>query len=76
MALKVLYSLSDHEGGSLEEVLADFWGSFRFRNDVLGDAVDVDEKDLRPEVRSFAETLIFGVYEHLEEIDAQLGGQA
>ena len=35
MALKVLYSLADHEGGSLERVLKDFWGNFQFRDDVL-----------------------------------------
>jgi N utilization substance protein B len=69
MAVKVLYSLADHEGGSLEKVLADFWGNFQFRNDVLGEAVTGSEDDVRPEVRAFAERLICGVAEHLEEID-------
>jgi N utilization substance protein B len=72
LALKLIYSLSDHEGGSLEAVLEDFWGNFRFRNDILGDALEVDEDDIRPEVRSFAETLVSGVSEHLEEIDAAI----
>ena len=40
MALKVLYSLADHEGGSLEDVLRDFWKNFQFRNDVLGEVIE------------------------------------
>jgi N utilization substance protein B len=72
MALKVLYSLADHEGGSLEKVLEDFWRSFQFRNDVLGEATDDETGDVRPEVRSFAEFLISGVAEHLESIDQSI----
>jgi len=69
LALKLIYSLSDHEGGSLEAVLADFWSNFRFRNDILGDVEDLDSEDIRPEVRHFAEQLVGGVAEHLERID-------
>jgi len=72
MALKVLYSLADHEGGSLEHVLGDFWKNFQFRNDVLGEAVDDEETSLRPEVRHFAELLVCGVAENLEAIDREL----
>jgi transcription antitermination protein NusB len=72
MALKLLYSLPDHEGGSLEEVLADFWGQFEFRNDVLGEAEDKVTTSVRPEVRHFAESLVFGVSENLEQIDKSL----
>ncbi len=72
MALKVLYSLADHEGGSLEHVLGDFWKNFQFRNDVLGEAV-VDEAILqKPEVRHFAELLVCGVAENLERIDREI----
>ena len=72
MALKVLYSLADHEGGSLEDVLRDFWKNFQFRNDVLGEAVE-DAPDLqRPEVMHFAESLVCGVAENLEKIDQEL----
>ena len=46
MALKVLYSLADHEGGSLEAVLTDFWQNFQFRNDVLGEVVTLDVNEL------------------------------
>jgi len=72
MALKVLYSLADHEGGSLEQVLLDFWKNFQFRNDVLGDAVDDEDLSTKPEIRHFAEQLVCGVAEHLEQIDREL----
>jgi N utilization substance protein B len=72
MALKVLYSLADHEGGSLEYVLGDFWKNFQFRNDVLGEAVEDESSPERPEVRSFAERLVCGVAENLEGIDREL----
>ena len=72
MALKVLYSLADHEGGSLEDVLRDFWQNFRFRNDVLGEVVEDASDPPRPEVRHFAELLVCGVAEKLEEIDQEL----
>lgn len=73
MALKVLYSLADHEGGSLEDLLRDFWKNFKFRNDVLGEAVEEEDAQLKPEVRHFAERLVCGVAENLEGIDEQLG---
>ena len=72
MALKVLFSLSDHEGGSLEHVLGDFWKNFQFRNDVLGEAVEDEDTPLKPEVRHFAELLVCGVAENLERIDQEL----
>ncbi len=72
MAIKVLYSLADHEGGSLDFVLGDFWKNFQFRNDVLGDAVEDDSSPQRPEVIKFAETLVSGVAENLEAIDSDL----
>ena len=72
MALKLLYSLPDHEGGSLDEVLADFWGQFEFRNDVLGEAEDTVTTSVPAEVRHFAERLVFGVSENLEQIDRSL----
>lgn len=72
MALKVLYSLADHEGGSLENLLGSFWESFQFRNDVLGEAVEDEPLPLKPEVRHFAERLVCGVSENLERIDLEL----
>ena len=72
MALKVLYSLADHEGGTLEHVLGDFWKNFQFRNDVLGEAVVDEEPTQQPEVRHFAERLVCGVAENLERIDREI----
>lgn len=72
MALKVLYSLADHEGGTLEHVLGDFWKNFQFRNDVLGEAVVDEEPSQQPEVRHFAELLVCGVAENLERIDREI----
>ena len=72
MAVKVLFSLADHEGGSLEYVLGEFWKNFQFRNDVLGDAVEDDSTPQRPEVRHFAELLVSGVAENLESLDREI----
>jgi N utilization substance protein B len=69
LALKILYSLPDHEGGTLEHVLADFWRNFHFRNDQLGDAEDVKDEQLSPQSRFFAEELVAGVSEQLERVD-------
>jgi N utilization substance protein B len=69
LALKILYSLPDHEGGSLEAVFADFWRNFRFRDDPLGDAdEDLAEIPSSPS-RLFAEQLVSGVAEQLERVD-------
>lgn len=71
LALKILYSLPDHEGGSLTEVFAEFWRNFRFRDDVLGDVEEEESRGLPPaQSRQFAETLVTGVAEQLERIDA------
>ena len=72
MALKVLYSLVDHEGGTLDHVLGDFWKNFQFRNDVLGEAVVDEVAPEQPEVRHFAERLVCGVAENLERIDREI----
>jgi N utilization substance protein B len=69
LALKILYSLPDHEGGSLEEVFADFWRNFRFGDDPLGDTDEAQGKVAVPQARQFAEQLVAGVAEHLERID-------
>lgn len=72
LALKILYSLPDHEGGTLEEVLADFWRNFHFRSDVLGDVEDIQHEELSPQSRRFAEDLVAGVSEQLERIDRMI----
>jgi len=68
LALKILYSLPDHEGGSLENVFTDFWRNFRFRDDLLGES-DEEQAEAHPQSRRFAEDLVTGVSEQLERID-------
>lgn len=69
LALKILYSLPDHEGGTLENVLADFWRNFHFKNDPLGDIEGIQDEQLSPQSRLFAEELVAGVSEQLERVD-------
>lgn len=77
LALKILYSLPDHEGGSLEAVFADFWRNFRFADDMLGDADEEVPGSLpAPQSRQFAEQLVAGVAEQLEQIDRLIGEHA
>lgn len=71
LALKVIYSLFDQEA-SLNAAFEDFWGQFRFQDDVLGEALEETDSPVHPEVRRFAEDLVRGVNDHLEEIDETL----
>ncbi|MDF1579602.1 MAG: transcription antitermination factor NusB [Desulfuromonadales bacterium] len=71
LALKVLFGLHDLVI-TPEQALADFWRSFRFDNDVLGEAVDSFDEEISGDVRDFAEQLVRGVVEHLEKIDAAI----
>lgn len=68
LALKMIYSLFDQDL-SLQIALEDFWREFRFRDDILGDALEDADQSIPPDVRSFAEELVQGVYDKLEEID-------
>ena len=72
MAVKILYSLADHEGGSLEKVLNDFWKNFQFNNDILGEVSDGVISEPQPEVREFAEQIVHGVAENLEKLDDEI----
>lgn len=71
LALKMIYSLFDQDQ-SLQIALDDFWRAFRFRDDILGDALENVEQSVPDEVRSFAEELVQGVYDQLEVIDETL----
>lgn len=71
IALKMIYSLFDQDQ-SLQIALDDFWREFRFRDDILGDALEEADQSVSPEVRSFAEELVQGVYDQLETIDDTL----
>jgi N utilization substance protein B len=55
-----------------EQAMSDFWSSFRFENDVLGEAVDSFDEEISGDVRDFAEKLVRGVVENLEDIDAAI----
>lgn len=72
LALKILYSLPDHEGGTLENVFADFWRNFHFASDPLGEAEENPGEELPPQSRRFAEELVAGVSEQLERIDRMI----
>lgn len=67
-ALKVLYSLYDHDT-EIDVILDDFWKNFRFHNDVLGEPDDSENARVPAHVKAFAETLVRGVVDHLREID-------
>ena len=67
-ALKVLYSLYDHDT-EIDGILDDFWKNFRFRNDVLGEPEENDEARVHGHVKTFADTLVRGVVDKLQEID-------
>jgi len=68
LALKIIYSLQDQDS-SIDEVLQDFWGNFRFRDDILGEPLDEFNRPVPAEVRNYAEGLVRGVADHLEKID-------
>ncbi len=71
LALKVLYSLYDHDM-EIDFILKDFWDNFRFRDDVLGEPLEEVTRSVPAHVKAFAETLIRGVVNNLEEIDATI----
>jgi len=71
LALKIIYSLQDQDS-SLEEVFADFWANFRFRDDALGDPHDEFSRPIPPDVREYAEGLVRGVADYLERIDQMI----
>jgi len=68
LALKIIYSLRTSDT-SIDLALKDFWANFRFREDILGEAVDEWSGDISPDLKAFAENLVRGVGEHLDDID-------
>ncbi len=71
LALKVIYSLPDQEV-EIDEILDDFWQNFRFRDDILGEPLEDFDGPVPADLRRFAEELVRGVVDHLEEIDHTL----
>jgi N utilization substance protein B len=72
LALKIIYGLQDQNAETIDEVLEDFWRSFRFKEDILGEPCDEVDRPIPAEVRRFADELVLGVAEHLENIDAAI----
>jgi N utilization substance protein B len=70
-ALKVLYSLYDHDT-EIDIILEDFWKNFRFNNDVLGEPEENEDARVHIHVKTFAEDLVRGVVDKLEEIDRSI----
>lgn len=71
LALKAIYSLPD-QNLPIEAIVENFWKNFRFNDDVLGDPLEGNEIPVPAEVRKFADSLILGVAEHVEEVDAAI----
>jgi transcription antitermination protein NusB len=71
LALKVIYSLPDQDV-EIDEILDDFWQNFRFRDDILGEPLEEFTGPVPADLRKFAEELVRGVADHLEEIDDKL----
>ena len=72
LALKILYSLPDHQGEDVEHILNVFWRNFSFQDTVLGEVDDEGTGEPSPVVRRFAENLVMGVMSKQETIDRLL----
>lgn len=75
IALKMLYGLQTPVT-DIHAVLDDFWANFRFRNDVLGEALEETDHPVPAEVRRFAEQIVVGIADNLEAVDAAVARQA
>lgn len=72
LALKILYSLPDHQGEDIGQILNEFWRNFSFQDTVLGEADDEGTGEPSLVVRRFAENLVMGVMDKQESIDRLL----
>jgi len=72
LALKIIYSFPDQQR-DISVILDEFWTNFRFRDDLLGEAVE-DDAAGQPsgQVRQFAESIASGTYQQLSVIDEKL----
>ena len=71
IALKIIYSLPD-QPESIDRVLADFWRHYRFRDDILGEPLEDPLEPVPEPIRSFAESLVRGVADCLDQLDELL----
>ncbi|NIQ93926.1 MAG: transcription antitermination factor NusB [Desulfuromonadales bacterium] len=75
IALKMLYSLQTPVT-DIHAVLDDFWANFRFRDDVLGEALDDADLPVPAEVRRFAEQIVVDIADKREDVDAAISRHA
>jgi len=68
LALKIIYSMYD-QNAPIAEVLQEFWKNFKFQDDILGEPVEDVGENIPDDEKRFAEDLIQGVDQHLEELD-------
>ena len=71
-ALKVLFALKLDSQAEATRLLSDFWQSFRFADDVLGEPLETADTPLPTAARMFAETLVAGVVEYRAVIDREI----
>lgn len=71
LALKIIYSFPD-QPPDIRSILASFWSEFRFRDDILGEAVEEGEAEIPDQSRLFAESLASGAFDKLADIDSKL----
>ncbi len=71
-ALKVLFALKLDQQAEVERLLNDFWKSFRFADDALGEPLETADQPIPTAARLFAETLVRGVVEQRAALDQQI----
>lgn len=72
-ALKVLFAVKLVDGSDAVRLLEDFWKSFRFADDVLGEPLEDVGAPLPMAARIFTEMLVAGVVEFRPVIDRTIG---
>lgn len=68
-ALKILFAVKLVEGSNASALLTDFWDSFRFADDVLGEPLEDFDAQIPTAARKFTEMLVEGVIEYRPVID-------
>ncbi|PLX87379.1 MAG: transcription antitermination factor NusB [Desulfuromonas sp.] len=68
-ALKILFATKLSEGTGAGALLEQFWSSFRFADDVLGEPLESLDNPVPTAVRVFTETLVCGVIDSRPALD-------
>lgn len=76
-ALKMIFALRI-EGGenAAQQMYEDFWSSFRFADDALGEPLETADEPLATATRLFAEKLTSGVLQNRSAIDEKIAAAA